>query len=233
MRELSIPIVAETEQFWVIDKPVGVAMHDQQDEAGRREPGLLSILREQLVEPELYLCHRLDRITSGLMLIARGSSANKRLSEAFRQRQIQKYYLAIAVLKPLRKQGLVRGDMAAARNGSWKLLRSVENPAITQFFSFGLTPGHRLYLLKPRTGKTHQLRVALKSLGVPLLGDTRYGADTSDRAYLHAWQLAFELDGTSYHFRRDPSLGEHFTSEACSQLLEQLAVPEAQPWPQV
>jgi len=87
-----------------------------------------------------------------------------------------------------------------ARNGSWKLLRSVENPAVTQFFSFGLTPGLRLYLLKPHTGKTHQLRVALKSLGVPLLGDTRYGADKSDRAYLHAWQLAFELDGKSYQF---------------------------------
>ncbi|WP_188151517.1 TIGR01621 family pseudouridine synthase [Teredinibacter waterburyi] len=233
MPELQIPIVAETAQFWVIDKPVGVAVHDQQGEAGEREPGLLSRLREQLAEPELYLCHRLDRITSGLMLIARGSSANKRLSEAFRQRQIQKYYLAIAAQKPLRKQGLVRGDMGAARNGSWKLLRSVENPAVTQFFSFGLTPGLRLYLLKPHTGKTHQLRVALKSLGVPLLGDTRYGADKSDRAYLHAWQLAFELDGKSYQFRCDPDLGEHFKSGACSQLLEQLAVPETQPWPQV
>ena len=82
--------------------------------------------------------------------------------------------------------------MGKARNGSYRLLRTLDNPAITRFWSrLDTSFGERLFLLKPHTGKTHQLRVAMKSLGAPIFGDTRYGGDEADRTYLHAWALEF------------------------------------------
>jgi tRNA pseudouridine32 synthase/23S rRNA pseudouridine746 synthase len=78
------------------------------------------------------------------------------------------------------------------------------NPAVTQFISQNCRPNERWFLLKPHTGKTHQLRVALKSLGAPIAGDRRYDAvekaQHEDRGYLHAYALRFEYDGEDYEF---------------------------------
>ena len=84
--------------------------------------------------------------------------------------------------------------MKKAREGAWKLCQTKENPAITRFASVSCEPNLRLFILKPQTGKTHQLRVAMKSLGSPILGDGLYGKNTEkiDRTYLHATQLEFD-----------------------------------------
>ncbi|MCD8531217.1 MAG: hypothetical protein LRY66_07610 [Saccharospirillaceae bacterium] len=82
--------------------------------------------------------------------------------------------------------------MTKGRNGSWMLQRSSSNPAITRFIShFDERRQTRLFLLKPLTGRTHQLRVALKSLGAAIDGDSRYAGDPADRTYLHAFMLCF------------------------------------------
>jgi tRNA pseudouridine32 synthase/23S rRNA pseudouridine746 synthase len=138
-------------------------------------------------------------------------------------------------LKPAKKQGLICGDMHKGRGGNWRLSPTREAPAMTRFLSTSLCPGIRLFFLKPLTGKTHQLRVALKSLGAPIIGDTRYHPlvePAADRGYLHAWSLAFELDGERFAFRVAPSRGAWFLREDCQQLI---ARPEWQPenlaWP--
>jgi len=85
----------------------------------------------------------------------------------------------------------------------------------------------RLYLIKPYTGKTHQIRVALKSVSAPILGDALYQAEPADRVYLHAYALSFYYQGQLYQFRQAPSSGAMFLSQAVQQ---QLQFAWAEPW---
>jgi tRNA pseudouridine32 synthase/23S rRNA pseudouridine746 synthase len=182
-------ILLRHDQFYVINKPAGIGMHQEGD-----SPGLVRRLGEALGE-SLYPVHRLDKMTTGALLLARTAEANRELSRQFAERIPRKHYLALTDSKPAKKQGLIRGDMEKARGGSWKLSRSQVNPAITRFYSTLLAEGLRALLLQPYTGRTHQLRVAMKSLGSPILGDERYGGSPADRGYLHAWKLDFQWQG--------------------------------------
>lgn len=196
----------------VIEKPPGIAVHD----SSNPHAGLISQLRQSKNCQALYLCHRLDLVTSGLLLIAKNTDSNRVLSQCFQRGEVEKYYVAISDRKPSKKQGSVRGDMVKARGGSWRLTRDLQNPAKTSFLSFtgpqieSEKPALRHFILKPLTGKTHQLRVALKSLGAPILGDDRYGGSLADRTYLHAAQLAFDYGGESYRFVCPPGKADHF-----------------------
>ena len=187
-------LVAETAGLYFIHKPPGLAFHSTDDETG-----LLPRLRElgSLHEP-LLPCHRLDRVTSGLMAVAKSREAASEMALLLRERRVHKYYVALAAGKPKKKQGRVIGDMARSRRGQWMLTRERSNPAVTHFVSAALSEGGgcHAFLLKPATGRTHQLRVALKSLGAPVLGDPRYAASSAGceaRAYLHA--AAMRLPG--------------------------------------
>lgn len=190
--------------FMVINKRPGIGMHD---DAG--EPGLVSRVRMD-TGLDLYPVHRLDKMTSGLVLLARTPEANRALSMAFAARKVSKQYLALSDRKPKKKQGWVKGDMEKGRGGSWMLSRTQDNPAISWFDSVSVREGLRLYRIKPRTGKTHQIRVALKSVGAPILGDERYGGTAADRGYLHAWRLAFTLAGESFDLVCPPDEGALF-----------------------
>lgn len=179
--------LAESPDWLAIYKPIGVGMHTEGDELG------IVVLASQLFGYELWPVHRLDKVTSGILLLAKHQTAAARLSLLFREQRIQKWYLAQSALRPSKKQGWVKGDMEKGRNGSWLLKRSQENPAITQFFShYDEALKKRLFLLRPHTGRTHQLRVALKSLGSAIDGDSRYKGQACDRTYLHAYALQFE-----------------------------------------
>ncbi|MFT6255233.1 MAG: tRNA pseudouridine32 synthase/23S rRNA pseudouridine746 synthase [Granulosicoccus sp.] len=190
-------IVAENEHFIVVNKHVGVCVHSEPDEVG-----LLVQMKQDLQLEQLLPVHRLDKVTSGLLLCAKTSAAASELSQLFQNRQVEKYYLALSDKKPKKKQGLISGGMERGRRGSWKLSQSKDNPAITQFFSYGLGDGNRLFLLKPKTGKTHQLRVALKSIGSPISGDRLYGHPLSlpKGIRLHASILSFEYQGEYYRY---------------------------------
>ncbi len=190
MRELTL--VFQHTDFYVLNKPAGAPMH-----ANEHETSVVHQLSEQLDE-QLWPVHRLDTPTSGALLVARQRSAAAELSQLFADRQIAKTYLAIAAGRPKKKQGWVIGDMKKVRRGDWRLLPSRENPAHTYFTSTLLRPGYRVYTLHPSTGKTHQLRVALKSLGVPIVGDHRYRGEQHSYLHLHAWQLKFAYQGKTF-----------------------------------
>jgi len=114
-------------------------------------------------------------------------------------------------------------------------LPSRENPAITQFFSSAAQPGQRLFLLKPKTGKTHQLRVALKSIGAPIAGDTLYGGDDKlekfDRTYLHAYALEFTFGGQRQQFVSMPTQGDLFVKPECLAAIDAFGSPWQLAWP--
>jgi len=211
--------VALHEHFVVLHKAPGVGMHDEDG-----VPGLVSLARDAL-GMMLYPVHRLDKVTSGLVLLARDTEANRELSMAFAERKVEKAYLAISDQKPLKKQGWVKGDMIKGRRGAWMLTRSQDNPAVTRFVSQPLEAGGRLFMVQPKTGKTHQIRVALKSLGAPILGDRLYAGTPADRVYLHAWRLSFPFAGQFHHYLCLPSHGHSFLAAGTQALLQSLCEP--------
>jgi tRNA pseudouridine32 synthase/23S rRNA pseudouridine746 synthase len=225
-------LIDETADFLVIYKKPDTSFHS---ESG--EPGLFEFCKQQQGLSELYPVHRLDKVTSGLLVMAKTAQANIALTAAFRARKIEKYYLALSAKKPTKKQGLIKGDMAAARRGAFKLLTTQENPAITQFFSTSIAPGRRLFIVKPHTGKTHQIRVALKSIGAPIMGDLLYADVASnseiDRVYLHAYSLGFELTGKQYRYTVLPREGEYFGDDYFSVGMEGWCEPWLLAWPKV
>ena len=194
----------EHPDFWVFDKPDGASFHS---ESGA---GFFAELQQAHQTETLFPVHRLDKITSGLLLIARNKVASAEFQTLFSNKKICKTYLALSDAKPVNKQGWIKGDMEKSRNGNWKLTRELNNPAVTQFHSVSLQHGLRLYVLQPHTGRTHQLRVAMKSLGSPILGDTRYGGSEADRGYLHAAQRQLDWRGERQMIQSVPAEGSWF-----------------------
>ncbi|MFT6915938.1 MAG: tRNA pseudouridine32 synthase/23S rRNA pseudouridine746 synthase [Motiliproteus sp.] len=228
---LSFKLVDIQPGFVVISKSAGVDFHSQEE-----QPGLVPQVEAELGLGKLYPVHRLDTMTSGLLLLARDAESAEKINLEFRQQRVEKYYLALADRKPTKKQGQVSGDMAKGRRGSWLLLKTQTNPASTRFFSYSLSPGIRLFVLKPLTGRTHQLRVMMKSLGAAVLGDSRYHSRTpddlkQDRGYLHAYALSFEFDGQQFEYCVAPTEGTLFTTELFSQRLTSIGPLSALPWP--
>ncbi|MBW1895311.1 MAG: TIGR01621 family pseudouridine synthase [Deltaproteobacteria bacterium] len=185
-------IINNHEDFLLINKSSGVIFHK-----GSETEGLLELLKKEAGIMELHAVHRLDKVTSGLLLFAKNIDTAKDISRQFRNRLVEKYYIALSDRKPRKKQGLIKGDMGKARRGAWKLLRTMNNPAVTQFFSCSAGNNMRLFIIRPRTGKTHQVRVALKSIGSPVLGDPLYHGKEEgleiDRTYLHSYALSFTV----------------------------------------
>lgn len=223
-------IIADEADFLVISKSAQVHFHSQDGTAG------VVAQAEQDLGIKLFAVHRLDTPTSGLLILAKNTAAAQQFTELFTAHKVQKFYLALAKGKPKKKQGWVIGDMAKSRRSMFKLLRTKENPAITQFFSQSVGDGLRLYLLKPHSGKTHQLRVALASLAVPILGDDLYGGESADRCYLHAYSLHFSycdaIGGRrNYAYLDMPLQGALFSSEPVAAALEAWREPNTLAWP--
>lgn len=229
--KLPIPLaelVYDHPDFIVINKPAGIAVQDEAESTG-----ILRNLLHIVPDEKLWLVHRLDKVTSGLLILAKSAESAATLSELFATRNIQKWYVALLSKKPKKKQGTISGDMRKVRDGKWILLNAQTNPAITQFFSFGFEDGIRMALLKPISGKTHQLRAAMKSQSAPILGDSLYGGTESDRTYLHAWAMQFEYAGQQFRFTAKPTSGERFNNASLESVAEQINTPWELAWPTV
>ena len=132
-------------------------------------------------------------------------------------------------------------DMKKGRRGSYLLLREKNKPACTHFFAKPLFTSDKRYwffVLKPETGKTHQLRVALKSIASPALGDERYGpvgsdGESIDRGYLHAYKMRFDLFGKRYELQSEHFNGQYieFSTLNDSAEIAPMLQPEKLTWP--
>lgn len=228
----SYELIESNKDFLIIYKKPNTSFHSENNECG-----LFETVKQCEGLQELFPVHRLDKVTSGILVMAKTAAANQALVKQFKDREVEKYYLAISSKKPKKKQGLIKGDMEAARRGAWKLLPTQTNPAITQIFSGALGEGKRLFIVKPHSGKTHQIRVALKSVGAPIMGDALY-ADAAtcvniDRVYLHAYSLAFRLNGQLYRFTELPREGNAFLSVEFNAAIQAFLKPWELNWPKI
>ena len=223
-----IDILFDHPDFVVVNKPSNISVQNES-----HQPGLLPILCQQLNIEKLWLVHRLDKITSGILILAKHSQAAAVFGHLFEQKKIEKYYLAISAKKPKKKQGAIKGGMKKVRDGKWMLDNSDTAVAISQFFSFSNSPGIRLFLVKPLTGKTHQIRVALKSIGSPILGDELYKGGGADRTYLHAFCIRFNYQEHPICIMCPPNKGEMFVNDETKLQVANLAKPWTLKWPNI
>jgi 23S rRNA pseudouridine955/2504/2580 synthase len=199
--EIQGMVIHRDDHVIVLNKPPGLAV---QGGSGTEKhiDGMLDGLRFGF-EQRPRLVHRLDKDTSGLLLIARTGQAAKRLAESFRDRETEKLYWAIVVGVPPKKEGAINLPLAKRPGAFDRELMQVDEEngqkALTHFREIDRA-GHRAALLAlwPRTGRTHQLRVHCAAIGCPILGDRKYGGEEallaavadSRRLHLHARRLS-------------------------------------------
>ena len=178
----------------VIDKPAGLLSVPGR---GADKADCLAS-RVQAIFPDALIVHRLDMSTSGLLMLARGEEMHRQLSRLFRERQVDKRYLAVidGILDP------ETGEVDLPLICDWpnrprqKVDFAVGKRSLTKFRRLDIDPagGTSRVELEPVTGRSHQLRVHMAALGHPILGDDLYGGDAekkADRLLLHAMDLAF------------------------------------------
>jgi RluA family pseudouridine synthase len=202
----AIPVVFEDPWLLAVDKPAGIAT---QGTWATDRHDLLALLKTQRPDLSLFLHHRLDQGTSGLLVLVKDAKANKGLAEAFASRDLEKLYLVrtSAPLEPCTVEAPI-GRLRGADPGRFgcegdlmepKSARTDFRPATAEETA-GLVPGHYV-VARIHTGRTHQIRVHLAHLGRPVLGDTLYGGAPSDRLWLHAWQLGLKHPVTGADLR--------------------------------
>jgi 23S rRNA pseudouridine1911/1915/1917 synthase len=167
-------VLAEDDTFLAIDKPAGLPMHTT---AKFWRNTLVAVLRERYPGQPLQICHRIDRETSGVLLIARDPAASSFLKKAFARRAVSKSYLAIVHGVPP-DEGVIDLPMKI-RDTPTKLKMGVVAdglPAVTGYRVIERYARHALVACEPRTGRQHQIRVHLAALGHPIVGDKLYRA---------------------------------------------------------
>lgn len=180
----------------LLDKPAGLAVDRPRDGARSVEDALDSLRFGFMRAPTIV--HRLDRDTSGVLLLARNPKAHRRFAETFDQRLTEKRYLAVLDGVPQAERGTIDLPLAkmSTRDDGWRMVADPKGkPARTQWRRLGEADGKALVLLQPETGRTHQLRVHMATgLGLPIIGDPRYGSGGAGML-LHAWRLSVPRTG--------------------------------------
>lgn len=205
---IPLDILFENEDVLIINKPAGMVVHPspghERGTVVHAALGHVPDLEGIGGEERPGIVHRLDKDTSGLLVIAKNERAHRWLQDQFRQRTVEKVYLALVDGRPPTPSGRVEAPIG--RNTTHRKLMAVVplnkgREAVTEYHTVESFPTHTLLEVHPLTGRTHQIRVHLAFLGCPVTGDTVYGRRKPTlpltRHFLHAARLKITLPGES------------------------------------
>jgi len=193
--EIDIPVIYEDDEVVVINKPLGLLSHAKGN--FNKEPTVETWVKSRIKNiegPRAGIVHRLDRATSGVMILAKTLNAQKKLSKQFANRKVKKTYIAIVDGHLKENEALI--DLPIERNPKKPQTFRVGingKSAQTNYKVLKHNDKYTLVELKPTTGRTHQLRVHLNYLLHPIAGDIIYEGSKQDRMYLHALSLELTL----------------------------------------
>lgn len=202
--EIPLDILYEDESVLVLNKPQGLVVHPAVGNwTGTLVQGLLFYLNRQPEEKDIRpgIVHRLDKDTSGVIITAKNSEVQESLSEQFRNRDTHKVYLAVLKGRPPKMSGTVEGYIARDPHNRKRFTthQSKGKWSVSHYRVKKIWRGYSLVEIEIETGRTHQIRVHMQSLGCPVLGDSIYGrkeAHFSDTGLmLHSWKLSITLPG--------------------------------------
>jgi 23S rRNA pseudouridine1911/1915/1917 synthase len=196
----SIPldILFEDPDIVVINKPAGMTVHPAPGHAAHTLvnailahctdlSGVGGVQRPGIV-------HRLDRDTSGVILVAKNDAAHNSLARQLKERRVEKTYLALVDGTPKPAEGVIDAPIARdPRNRQRMAIVEDGRESVTAYRVVERLPSYALVEARPKTGRTHQIRVHLAAIGHPIAGDRLYGHASRDisRQFLHAWRIAF------------------------------------------
>ena len=188
-------IIFESTALIVINKESGIISEQNPFEALSAESQVRHYLGRGPKPPYVGVAHRLDRVTSGLLIFAKKKSTLKQLNQWFADRKIQKTYLAIASIPPSPSQGTLEhylfSDKAAKKALVYDHPKGGTKPARLHYRTLEVNEHGALLEVKPSTGRFHQIRAQLSHIGSPILGDEKYGGSklSPNTIALHAWKI--------------------------------------------
>ena len=196
--------IENNENFAVINKPAGIAVQS----GTRSKRNLLDILRvtEEFSQSTAYTVHRIDKDTTGVLIVAKNRKYAQLFTSLFRIRKIHKTYLGVIVGELQNKKGVLINDLY-----NYEGNEKVKVKAITHFKVLDTNNNYSFLRLNPETGRKHQIRKQLLIHGCPILGDSKYRLATNypkkkETLMLHAYKINFSIANTKYSFCADPPI---------------------------
>lgn len=199
----NLEVVHENNDYIVVNKTAGLISEKSPYEDCTVENQVLNHLLKNKRKPYIGVIHRLDRVTSGVLIFAKKKSILVEFNTLFSSRKVQKTYLAIVKKKPPRnKENLINFLIKNNLEKRADIVQSKSKDSLECILSYQVVDKNDFgYLLeiKPKTGRFHQIRAQLANIGLPIIGDEKYG---SDQEYfplsicLHAWKLTYQVSGS-------------------------------------
>lgn len=198
-----LEVIHENNDYIVVNKTAGLISEKSPYETVTVETQVFNHLLKQKRKPYIGIIHRLDRVTSGVLILAKKKSILVDFNNLFSSRKVQKTYLAIVKNKPAKNKGnLVDFLIKNTKEKRAEIVRTKSKDSLNCMLSYqvmGKNDFGYLLEIKPKTGRFHQIRAQLANIGLPIIGDAKYG---SDQEYLplsiclHAWKLTYEVSGS-------------------------------------
>jgi 23S rRNA pseudouridine1911/1915/1917 synthase len=191
---VGVPLAYADEYLVVADKPAGLLVHPVPRYRGPTLVDALAGIGAGGDDARPGIVHRLDRDTSGLLLVARDARTHARLQAQLRRRRIGRTYLALVRGRPRSRRGRIEAEIGRDRRDPTRMSLETDHPrdAVTDFELVEALPGRSLLRVTLQTGRTHQIRVHLAAIGTPVIGDPTYGHGPElglGRQFLHAAEL--------------------------------------------
>lgn len=214
-QDIPLKIVYEDADVLVIDKPAGIAVHPAPGiTSGTLVNAILNYLPGIAKDADSLrpgIVHRLDKDTSGLILVAKNRTAQANLSDQFKNRTVKKTYITLVKGKLTPEQGIIEADISRDPKNRQKMAVVAEGrEARTEYKVIRYYGNNTLLEIHPETGRTHQIRVHLAAIGYPVIGDATYGLANKHlkRQFLHAGKISFNLPSTGKRVEFESPLPE-------------------------